>query len=148
MGPSLVLTILGIELITAFIQQIYPLHLGLSFTFQLTLTIVLGILFVIGYAAFIKMLRKYSMGTRVVKQGPYRLVRHPLYSVFSFTLPAFFVLWFNDGWFLLSWLAIIIFAHLIVKVEERIMAKKFGKEYLDYKSKVPALIPYRGIVQL
>jgi len=115
---------------------------------QIYLTAFLGIIFIFGYICFMLMLGKYNMGINIIKRGPYRIVRHPLYSIFIFIIPVVILIWVNDLWFLFSWVMIIVSAHFVVKAEEKFLIKKFGKDYIEYKVKVPALIPYKGIVKL
>ncbi len=73
--------------------------------------------------------------------GPYRWVRHPLYSF------VILMIWANpdltaDRLLLnvltTSWMVLGAF------LEERDLVEKFGGAYLDYRRKVPMLIPYRG----
>ncbi len=74
-------------------------------------------------------------------RGPYRWVRHPLYLfslLFIWSCPDLTAdrLLFNI--LFTSWIIIGIL------LEERDLVVDFGEEYLDYKGKVPMLIPYRG----
>lgn len=71
-------------------------------------------------------------------RGPYRWVRHPLYSftiVFFWTYPVITTdrLLFNILWTI--W--VIIGSHL----EEHELVEDFGDDYRDYQSKVPMLLP-------
>ncbi len=77
----------------------------------------------------------------LIIRGPYRWVRHPLYLfsiLFIWSCPDLTAdrLLFNT--FFTSWIIIGIF------LEERDLVNDFGEEYVDYKRKVPMLIPYRG----
>lgn len=148
MGPTVLLTILIVDSITFFIKNSFPMRMGLTRTMQIAFSIILGMIFIFFYTWFMVMLKKFSMGLGVIKTGPYRIVRHPLYATFSLIIPLLIAIWFNDVWFLFSWILIIVIAHFIVKVEENILINKFDIEYLEYKQKVPAIIPYKGIVQL
>lgn len=148
MGPFLLIVIFISALILNIISNRLSLPIGLNRPTQLILTTIIIFVYLTSYISFMIMLRKYSMGKSVIKSGPYRIVRHPLYSIFSFTIPAVLVIWFNDYWFILSWVITIISAHFLVKVEEKILIEKFENEYIEYKKKVPAIIPYKGIVKL
>jgi methanethiol S-methyltransferase len=75
-----------------------------------------------------------------VVRGPYRWVRHPLYS-------AILVLfWVNPSMtsdrllFNVLWTAWVIMGTVL---EERDLIREFGNLYVDYKRKVPMLIPWR-----
>lgn len=78
--------------------------------------------------------------TKLIKTGVYSLVRHPIYSadlVLSwgvfFLHPDYFVLFcvlWTDA-VLLSWM----------KIEEKFLLQKFGRDYKDYMEEVPMFIP-------
>ncbi len=76
----------------------------------------------------------------IVTAGVYSIVRHPQYlggllahAGISFLLSA--------GYSLFSTPLMIILIYLISKKEEEELVREFGKEYEDYKKKVPMLIP-------
>ncbi len=78
---------------------------------------------------------------RFIVRGPYRWVRHPLYScaiIMIWTWPELTTdrLLFNLLWTI--WICV--GAHL----EERDLASDFGEVYRDYQARVPMLIPWRG----
>lgn len=82
-----------------------------------------------------------SPSPRFVVQGPYRWVRHPLYScaiVMIWTWPELTAdrLLFNLLWTI--WICV--GAHL----EEGDLASDFGDDYRDYQRRVPMLVPWRG----
>ncbi len=81
--------------------------------------------------------------TEVVKDGVYRYVRNPMYAGLSFTLFGLGLLLMNFGVSLagLFWLLICYFQ---VKREELELEKRFGREYLDYKSGIPRFVPDFG----
>ncbi|MDH5448211.1 MAG: isoprenylcysteine carboxylmethyltransferase family protein [Candidatus Bathyarchaeota archaeon] len=77
---------------------------------------------------------------KIVTRGSYSIVRHPQYLGgllahvgISFLLSA----WYS----LLSTPLMIVLVFLISRKEEEELIKEFGKEYEDYKKKVPMLIP-------
>ena len=78
---------------------------------------------------------------KLITKGPYKYVRHPMYS-------AFFLWVLSPGVFLSNWLVgvggIASFALLyFVRVgdEEKLMIKQFGKGYKDYMKKTNRLVP-------
>jgi len=75
------------------------------------------------------------------------LVRHPLYATDILTLPAIASVWFNDLSFVAVWFVLIIIVYFAVRIEEKYMLDKFGREYEEYKKRVPSIIPYRGFVK-
>jgi protein-S-isoprenylcysteine O-methyltransferase Ste14 len=80
-------------------------------------------------------------GHRLVTEGPYHLVRHPIYSAMLANLVA-------TGLALSHWIGllggIVIFGigtAIRVKSEERLLRAQFGPEYEDYARRVPAIVP-------
>ncbi len=94
------------------------------------------------YIMAIKQVLKAYRATELVTTGVYSFCRHPLYtawavfivpggvllinSLIAFTIPVFM-------WLLLR---------LIVPKEEAYLENTFGKEYLEYKKRVPCVMPY------
>jgi protein-S-isoprenylcysteine O-methyltransferase Ste14 len=77
----------------------------------------------------------------LVKSGPYRWIRHPLYSGSLWMLFSISVI--ASNWFLLlySFLGLIAFRWLIIPVEENQLVHAFGEEYREYQSRTGALVP-------
>ena len=70
--------------------------------------------------------------TRVVRTGPYRFSRNPIYLAFTL-LQLGIALWAGNGWLLLllvPTLALISWG--VIHREERYMTQKFGEDYLQY----------------
>jgi protein-S-isoprenylcysteine O-methyltransferase Ste14 len=76
----------------------------------------------------------------LVRRGPYRLLRHPIYSALLGMYAGTAVVWGElHG---LIGLALAVLAYLRkVRLEEANLAKAFGAEYRDYRSKTWALFP-------
>jgi protein-S-isoprenylcysteine O-methyltransferase Ste14 len=148
MGPMIMLTIIVMEIAADAVRRLLPLPLGLNPPTQTISIAILAAVFVIVYAWFTILLRKHSVGIKLIITGPYRMVRHPVYSIFILIIPAITLIYFNEGWFIASWVAILTISHFYVKREETLLIKTFGQEYLDYMKKVPAIIPIKGIVKL
>lgn len=76
--------------------------------------------------------------TKLVTDGPYAWVRHPLY------VGTMLALWFNPS-MTVNWAAFSLGASLYFIIgafyEERSMETYFGKDYRDYKAKTPMFIP-------
>jgi protein-S-isoprenylcysteine O-methyltransferase Ste14 len=84
--------------------------------------------------------RAFSRG-ELVTRGVYGLVRHPIYSAWIvFIFPGIALL--CRSWLMLpaSLVSYVIFK-LLIKREDRYMEEKFGKAYLDYRSRVNEIIP-------
>jgi protein-S-isoprenylcysteine O-methyltransferase Ste14 len=76
----------------------------------------------------------------LVTNGLYRFVRHPLYT---FSL---LVLWLSPSMSLNSFMVYIALTGYIwigIIFEERKLLREFGRQYADYKSVTPMLIPVR-----
>lgn len=80
-------------------------------------------------------------GHRLVVQGPYRLVRHPIYSaMLGKLLAANFA--FGHWLGLAAAVPIFLIGTVIrIRSEERLLRSRFGDEYEAYARRVPALVP-------
>jgi len=82
-----------------------------------------------------------KQGHELIRNGPYALVRHPIYTGMLLAL-------FGTALVIDRWRALIGFAILVagllykMRVEERFMAEQFGDVYARYRAEVPALIPF------
>ena len=82
---------------------------------------------------------KRSRGLPLTIRGPYRWVRHPLYSlslVLVWACPTFTL---DRLLFSLLWTAWILVGAVL---EERDLVSEFGQAYRDYQRRVPMLIPW------
>jgi protein-S-isoprenylcysteine O-methyltransferase Ste14 len=78
---------------------------------------------------------KINIPKRLVKSGPYALVRHPqMVGLFIFYLG--YILFFG-GIYSFFWIPLIIpTIYIFSSIEERDLEEEFGKEYIDYKKNV------------
>jgi protein-S-isoprenylcysteine O-methyltransferase Ste14 len=82
-----------------------------------------------------------KQGHELVTDGPYALVRHPIYT----GLLAAFI---GSALARAEWrgvLAVLIAGAALwrkLRLEERWMAERFGEQYLAYRERVPALLPF------
>jgi protein-S-isoprenylcysteine O-methyltransferase Ste14 len=81
-------------------------------------------------------------GQRIVRRGPYRVLRHPSYTGLILIFAGF-------GLTFGSWLSavvalLVLFAGLLprIRVEERALARAFGPEYDDYADSTARLVPH------
>jgi len=74
--------------------------------------------------------------TTIIEKGLYRYSRNPIYLAFcSTTLGSGLAL--NSWWIVMGVLPLVyLLQKLVIKREEAYLANKFGKVYLDYKSRV------------
>ncbi|MEO6390238.1 MAG: isoprenylcysteine carboxylmethyltransferase family protein [Pyrinomonadaceae bacterium] len=79
---------------------------------------------------------------RLVQAGPYRLVRHPIYTgMLGMLLATGFAL--GNWWVLI--IAVCVFlvgTRIRVGYEERLLREAFGAEFDDFARRVPAIIPF------
>lgn len=77
---------------------------------------------------------------KIVKEGVYQRVRHPIYSADIVLVWGIFSHW--PSYRALSsviWLTVVLFFWM--RLEEKALAEKFGKDYLDYKAQAPMVVP-------
>lgn len=91
----------------------------------------------------------HKKGTKIITDGVYAYVRHPLYSgIFVFIFGVILTMVLHLEWLLRIggiFLLIIGMAFLVnsAKKEEEILEKEFGGQYLKYKERVHAFVPIR-----
>jgi protein-S-isoprenylcysteine O-methyltransferase Ste14 len=74
--------------------------------------------------------------TAIVRAGPYRFSRNPIYVAFSL-LQLGMAAWADSLWLMATLIvAIALMTRLVIPREERYLERKFGGEYLDYKARV------------
>jgi protein-S-isoprenylcysteine O-methyltransferase Ste14 len=79
---------------------------------------------------------------QLVRSGPYRLVRNPIYTSMLLVLCATGVLVTPWPLFLASLIFFVIGTEIRVRTEEKLLASRFGEEFQEYKRTVPAYIPF------
>ena len=82
---------------------------------------------------------------KLVRSGPYRLVRHPIYTSMLFVICAIAVIVTPWPLFLGSLILFIVGTEIRVRTEEKLLASRFGDEFADYKRAVSAYIPFLAI---
>jgi len=74
--------------------------------------------------------------TAIVKVGPYRFSRNPIYLAFSLFQTGI-ALGVNDAWMLIMLLpTIFVMSFVVIPREERYLEARFGEEYTTYKASV------------
>src|SRR5215470_2407969 len=74
--------------------------------------------------------------TVIVRTGPYRFSRNPIYLAFSlFQLGI--AIWVNSLWLLATLVAAVALIHyVVIPREEQYLERRFGAQYLEYKASV------------
>jgi protein-S-isoprenylcysteine O-methyltransferase Ste14 len=81
-------------------------------------------------------------GQRLVRSGPYRVLRHPSYAGILLAVAGLGLAF--GSWVSAVAALLIVFVGLLprIRVEERALAQAFGAEYADYESSTARLLPY------
>lgn len=91
--------------------------------------------------------RNWSDAPRLLRQqsfvsdGPYRRIRHPIYTAFLMILGA--TLFISANWFIgLAWIGMTsLEVASRMRFEEEIMAERFGDDYIAYMNRTGRLLP-------
>jgi len=81
---------------------------------------------------------------RLVKAGPYRRVRHPMYVGY---VALFAGVWLVTGQWVIGLLGQAVMLSLVLlrlPIEEALLDQRFGDEYREYASRTPRFVPSRG----
>jgi protein-S-isoprenylcysteine O-methyltransferase Ste14 len=107
---------------------------------------ILGIIFIIVglvmWALSAKVIDKAFKESKLLTTGIFRIVRNPLYSGLSIFFSTGLALCFSSWLMLTVPIVTYIVFKLLIKEEDNYLEKKFGQEFLNYKSKVNAIIPF------
>ena len=77
----------------------------------------------------------------LITRGPYRWVRHPIYTGILLTLVGNAVIG-GRVVYVLALGAVTLGFWLKLRIEEKFMLETFGEQYRDYRGRVKALVPY------
>jgi protein-S-isoprenylcysteine O-methyltransferase Ste14 len=77
----------------------------------------------------------------LVISGPYRLVRHPIYTSMLALLLGSGLLLLRFRWLLLAAVLVLAGSEIRVRIEEKLLAARFGERFRDYQRAVPAYVP-------
>ena len=150
-GVGIHLLIIGIlvESLTIAIHQkiSYPIPIALGL--QIVLTVPCILCLISGMVWFNKTLKlvKIHIGggqNKLVTDGPFNYVRHPLYATLLISLPPLMIIWYADILFIVPWLLMFVISHYLIMKEELGLVRIFGEEYKNYIQYVPGLIPFKG----
>ena len=78
---------------------------------------------------------------QLIRQGPYALVRHPIYTGWWFGLIGTAIVYGRWGG-LLGCVIMLAAYWRKIGIEERFLVQQFGDKYLAYRRQVKALIPF------
>jgi protein-S-isoprenylcysteine O-methyltransferase Ste14 len=79
----------------------------------------------------------------LITSGPYRFVRHPIYTSLLCLLWAVGFLFTRLPWLALATVLAVLGTEIRVRVEDGLLQSRFGKQFEDYKRSVPGYIPWK-----
>lgn len=79
---------------------------------------------------------------KLVRSGPYALVRNPIYTSMLLVLCAMAVMVTPWKLFLVALILFMVGTEIRVRTEERLLASHFGEEFQSYRRAVSAYIPF------
>jgi len=85
--------------------------------------------------------RIHGTKDQLVTNGIYAYIRHPQYLGFLLITSGMLVQWITIPTALM-WPVLTVLYYRLAKEEEKEMEERFGKDYLEYKHKVPMFIPF------
>jgi protein-S-isoprenylcysteine O-methyltransferase Ste14 len=78
----------------------------------------------------------------LVKTGPYRFLRHPIYASILGMLLATGLVWTSWPMLVLALICYFAGTEIRVRAEDRLLAGRFEDSFTAYRSRVPAYIPF------
>jgi protein-S-isoprenylcysteine O-methyltransferase Ste14 len=137
--PLIYLCSILIGLALQFVWPLKVLPAALEATLGGSLMLVAIVLFILSVRQFLAIgtaIQTHRPTTTILRTGPYRFSRNPIYL--SFTLLYIGIgVWVNSAWLLAMVIStLVVISYGVITREERYLAHKFGDEYLRYKVSV------------
>lgn len=86
-------------------------------------------------------LRNWWQNDRLCTRGPFRFVRHPMYTAWITLIAAGAALWCNSWIMLAGPIVLHLLWHWLVPWEEKLMAAVFDEAYHDYAARTGRFLP-------
>ncbi len=86
-------------------------------------------------------LSKKSRGNSFVNKGPYRLIRHPIYSTIIYSFTGLLAMGLYSWTLLVSVVPLTMFWSWLVRIEEQEMLELFQDEYRAYMERTGQFLP-------
>jgi len=85
-----------------------------------------------------------AIGTEheLVRHGPYRLVRHPIYTSFLCVLWGIGFMTATPLLFAAATAVFLVGTEIRVRLEDRLLAERFGNEFREYRASTRAYVPF------
>ena len=139
----MVISILFVALFVFLFWKVSPLIVSIS-PLLFLLVFVSIVLVLLGFPLWIaggKNIDQYTEKVVLATQGYYGLTRNPIYSGILFTFTGSFFLITNSYLSIFLFIALYVSLLTLLPLEERILLQTFGKQYVNYKKNVNAIIP-------
>ncbi len=101
-------------------------------------------LLILGFYFYVKTLKKIKRVFKrkvLLKEGSYRVVRHPIYAIWAFLLIPAVTLIVNNKYFYSIPIFFILLLGILIPEEEKEIISEYGEDYLEYKENVPSIFP-------
>ena len=79
---------------------------------------------------------------RLIRTGPYRLIRHPIFASLLSALLCTLLLLTPWQWCVVSLALFLLGTEIRIRTEERLLASRFPEEFPEYRRHVPAYLPF------
>ena len=145
-GPIYVITCSLITMLAFYLKRQGFFQAGEVTPFNLVfqifgiILILTGVFFWI-YAVLVQNIAHEIQSGKLVTTGIYSVTRHPIYTAFFFIFSGILTTAHNLfmlGFILFFYLYLVVFMQ---NTEEKWLAKKFGREYLEYAKRTPRVLP-------
>lgn len=85
-----------------------------------------------------------AIGTEheLVREGPYRLVRHPIYASFLCVLWGIGLMTATPTLFVTATMVFLVGTEIRVRLEDRLLAERFGHKFEEYRASTRAYLPF------
>jgi protein-S-isoprenylcysteine O-methyltransferase Ste14 len=80
-------------------------------------------------------------GHKLIRTGPYRILRHPIYASMLFFVWAIGAVAAPISWLILATIVFLIGTEIRVRIEDQLLHDHFGEDFLDYRNTTRAYIP-------
>jgi protein-S-isoprenylcysteine O-methyltransferase Ste14 len=78
---------------------------------------------------------------QLIRRGPYGVVRHPIYASMLCMFLGMAALLATPGSFIVALALFVTGTEIRVRIEDKLLAEKFGAEFAEYRRTTPAYVP-------
>jgi len=147
-GPKFSIITILLGVLAGWLTGIYP-DLFIITAIPYWCLVIIGFIFVVpGIVLYLFSLKVYNRGkknNKLVVDGPYSVVRHPIYAAWILLICPGIILFFKSWLMFLIPLAAYISFKVCIHEEDDYLKNKFGQAYLDYLAKTNELFPKWGL---